>query len=673
MKSFVTGFLLPLFILFANNLLTANGLKPEQITDISFVVEVAVSPDGKYAAYTLYVNRPISDGAGTNFRELHLYDLEKNATFPLITGNVAVVSIGWTPDGSMITYRRSLPETNGMQVFAITPDGKDIQQFTHFDRPVMAYDFINYKTLAITSLEIEEPAKISLKEKGFDMQIFEEELLHIDLWRYDIETQETIQLTRGVTVFDFTVSPDGHAIAAAIAPENTVDASYMFKRVHILEAATGETLEKIENPGKLENMVWSPDGSKLAFRAPSMRADAVSGSLFVLETGTGKKYKELPNLVHGMELSVINMIWQDDNTLLFASEESVDISIRSVNLDNNTMKTVLEGDKACFRGFSLHNDMIVFAGHTSGHPSELMRFDLGENSVERLTNHNPFLGEVSLAQQEKISWSARDGFSIDGVLIYPLDYTEGRKYPLITYIHGGPEAAVQNGWISGYSQWGQFAAAKGFFVFYPNYRASSGRGVDFTMAGFADLLGTEFDDVLDGIDHLISLGYVDPARVGMGGGSYGGYFSAWAATRHTERFAAAVVFVGVTNQVSKRKTTDIPWEDYYVHWGFWTHEEFDKVWGASPMKYAHQSRTPTLILHGDKDPRIPVSQGMELHRALKLHSRAPVRFVLYPGEGHGNAKNTNRYDYLLRTLEWFEHFLIKHPGTETMPAKYPEY
>jgi dipeptidyl aminopeptidase/acylaminoacyl peptidase len=315
----------------------------------------------------------------------------------------------------------------------------------------------------------------------------------------------------------------------------------------------------------------------------------------------------------------------------------------------------------------------MFAGHTSAHPAELMMFDLKKNEVERLTNHNPLLDEKRLARQEKISWEARDGMRIDGVLMYPLDFEEGRQYPMITYIHGGPEAAMQNGWISGYSHWGQFAAAKGFFVFYPNYRASSGRGVDFTMAGFADLLGTEYEDVLDGIDHIISLGYVDPSRVGMGGGSYGGYFSAWSATRYTERFAAAVVFVGVTNQISKRKTTDIPWEDYYVHWGFWTHEDYKKVWDASPVQYAHQSRTPTLILHGDRDPRIPVSQGLELYRALKLHSEAPVRFVVYPGEGHGNARNTNRYDYLLRTLKWFEYYLIANPGSDSMPEKYLEY
>jgi dipeptidyl aminopeptidase/acylaminoacyl peptidase len=94
----------------------------------------------------------------------------------------------------------------------------------------------------------------------------------------------------------------------------------------------------------------------------------------------------------------------------------------------------------------------------------------------------------------------------------------------------------------------------------------------------ADLVGVEYDDVLDGIDHLINIGYVDKDKVGMGGGSYGGYFSAWSATRHSERFAAAVVFVGISNQVSKRNTTDIPWEDYYVHWGYWTHENWQDVY-----------------------------------------------------------------------------------------------
>jgi dipeptidyl aminopeptidase/acylaminoacyl peptidase len=280
---------------------------------------------------------------------------------------------------------------------------------------------------------------------------------------------------------------------------------------------------------------------------------------------------------------------------------------------------------------------------------------------------------VALAKQEKVTWKARDGKAIDGVLLYPLDYQPGKAYPMIVYIHGGPEACVKNGWNNGYSQWGQFAAARGFFVFSPNYRASSGRGVEFTMAGYGDLLGVEYNDVLDGIDHLIAQGLADKSKIGIGGGSYGGFFAAWSATRHSERFAASVVFVGISNQISKRKTTDIPLEDYHVHWGFWTWENWKKVWDVSPVKYVTLSQTPTLILHGDDDPRIPVSQGLELYRGLKLHGKAPVRFVRYPGEGHGNIKNINRYDYLVRTLDWFSFYLISHPGSKEMPPVYIDY
>lgn len=653
--------------------LFSAGLQLKQINDINFVAEVCISPDGKYVAYTLYVNRPLAEGAGANYRELHLFDLTSKTSTPIITGSVVVASIGWTPDSKMITFRQATATTKGMQVFAIIPDGTSIRQLTDLDRAVSSYQFIDDKTLAITVTEPTSVDKTKLLGQGFDMIIFEEELQSIDLWSYNIENQQMVQLTQKVSVFDFAVSPDGKKIAAAIADENTVDASYMFKRIHILDAANGKILEKIENPGKLENMVWSPDSKRLAFRAASMIEDAVAGSLFVFETGKGQSYNDLINLVKGQELSAIDMSWQDNNTLLFASEESVDITVRSISMVDNSQKLILQGGKVCFGSFQYQGGQLFIAGHTSGHPQELMRFDMKKGSVERLTNHNPWLATIDLARQEKITYAARDGWKIEGVLMYPLNYKEGNKYPLITYIHGGPEAAVQNGWLSGYSHWGQFAAAKGFFVFFPNYRASSGRGVDFTMAGYGDLVGKEYEDVLDGIDYLIGKGMVDPSRVGIGGGSYGGYFAAWSATRYTERFAAAVVFVGVTNQVSKRNTSDIPWEDYHVHWGFWNHENNDKVWAASPVKYAHQSKTPTLILHGEKDPRIPISQGMELHRALKLHSKAPVRFVIYPGEGHGNAKNTNRYDYLVRTLEWFEHFLIKQPGSSEMPEKYLNY
>jgi len=650
-----------------------KGLQPVDLQKIKNVAQVTVSPDGSKAAYLLVTPRPIKKGSGSAYTPLYVYDKETDEHHAITDKDANVSSLGWTPDGKYITYRKSTSEENGSQVFAVKPDGSEKQQITNFNRSVRAYEYRNAQNLVFTAAAPKNSRKEKLKEKGFKINVVEEDPRDIELWRMNLESGEKTKLTDEGAVFDFTVSPDGKKIAAAIAPENTTDASYMFKRIHILDAETGDLLEKIENPGKLSSMAWSPDSKRLAFQAAAIEADAVAGSLFVFETGQDVDYEDIENIVEDMPLSVIDIAWKDKNTLLFASEESVDITLRSYNPINGKIKTLLEGGKVIFSGFSNEGNSIFLAGNTAEHPSELMHYDLKSKKLNKLSKHNEWLKNRDLARQEKISYTAEDGTRIDGVLIYPLDYNADETYPLITYIHGGPEAAVQNGWLSRYSTWGQFAAASNFFVFYPNYRASSGRGVDYTMEGFGDLLGKEYSDVLDGIDYLIDEGKVDPNLVGIGGGSYGGYFAAWSSTKHTDRFAASVVFVGVTNQVSKRNITDIPWEDYLVHWGFWTHEDHEAVWEASPVKYAHQSKTPTLILHGEEDPRVPITQGEELYRSLKLHGEAPVRFVTYPGEGHGNRKNTNRYDYLVRTLEWFDFYLNENPDSKQMPSKYPEY
>ena len=650
-----------------------NTITPQNLFDIESVIEVALSPDKNFIAFTLNVPRPFTDDAGGDYRELYVYDVQSGETIPLLTGSNSLFSIGWTPDGNAISFRAALPGIAGVQVYAIDRVAGDPYALTRQTGGVNSYQFIDAGTLAIVSISPEDPVRRELREKGFNIDVFEEEYRHLNLYRYDINTHQTRQLTDGVTVFDFVLSPDKRLAAAAIAPRNLVDDSYMFKRIFTVNMQTGEMKLLVNNPGKLGKMVWSPDGTKLAFQSASKLEDSVVGSLFVADVPNEKTFEELRNYVQGMELSVIDHAWKDNRTLLYAAEEGVDIVLSEQRLDRTEREILLPPAQVVFGRFHHVDGMIALSGNTWQHPSELFTFDIRRKQLTRLTHHNEWLADVQLSQQRKLVYHARDGKDIQGVLLYPLNYEQGKSYPLITYIHGGPEAAVKNGWSTSYSIWGQIATARNFFVFMPNYRASSGRGVDFTMVGYGDLVGVEYDDVLDGIDHLIEIGYVDKDRVGMGGGSYGGYFSAWSATHHTDRFAASVVFVGISNQISKRKTTDIPWEDYYVHWGYWTHEDWQDVYSRSPLKYAHQSKTPTLILHGTEDTRVPPSQGLELYRALKLHGEAPVRLIWYNGEGHGNRMNVHRLDYIVRTMEWFDYYLNSDKPRDKMPAKYPEY
>jgi len=651
-----------------------RSLTPEDLFKIKNVNETVFSPDGKMIAYTLTVPRPLSEVPGNNYSNLFVYNLEENKNVGLLANQTAVSSIQWDNNSERIYFLAKLGEEKYNHVYYIDSDGGSPKLVTKESSDVLAFKVSpDGQKIAFVRLEEKSKLKQEMLNRGFDAEIYEEEFQQRNLYLMNLNDKAVKQLTTASSVFEFEWSPDNKNIAAAIAERNLVDDSYMFKRIYIIDTETALKYKLVDNPGKLTQFSFSPDGKKLAFVSASSINDAVSGSLFICDVPNILQFNQLKNYTEGFEGSVIMVKWIDSSTVIYSAEEGVDITIREQKVNQKQSSILLEPGKVVLRNFDLFNNMICFAGNTKNHPNELFIFNLETKEISKLTNHNNWLEGVKLARQEMIEYTAKDGLKIQGVLIYPLNYQEGKKYPLITYIHGGPESAVQNGWETGYGSWGQFAAAEDFFVFMPNYRASSGRGVEFTMMGFGDLAGKEFEDVIDGIDFLIQKGFVDKNKVGIGGGSYGGYFSAWAATKYSDRFAASVVFVGISNQISKRNTTDIPWEDYYVHWGFWTHENEQLVWERSPVRYAHLSKTPTLILHGKEDPRVHPSQSLELYRALKLHGKAPVRLVFYPGQGHGNSKNTSRYDFLVRTLDWFKYYLKSDYPKDRMPSKYLDF
>jgi dipeptidyl aminopeptidase/acylaminoacyl peptidase len=365
---------------------------------------------------------------------------------------------------------------------------------------------------------------------------------------------------------------------------------------------------------------------------------------------------------------VSSFAWKDNDTIAFIGDEGTETLLGEVRKDGTGRRTLLPPGGQILVSFDAATDFrtMAFAAQAPRHPSEVYLVRAGETSPKRATDSNPWLAEVALAKQETVKFKARDGMEIEGVLVRPLEEKPGQRYPLILTVHGGPEAHDRNGWVTNYSNAGQVAAGRGFAVFHPNYRGSTGRGVAFSKLGQGDPAGKEFDDLVDAVDHLVNIGLVDRAKVGITGGSYGGYASAWGATYYTERFAAAVVFVGISDNVSRVGTTDIPNEEYYVHALKRPWENWQVQLERSPIYHAAKSRTATLILGGMDDPRVSPTQSMELYRYLKLHGKVPVRLVRYPGEQHGNARAASRLDYSLRLMQWMEHYL-KGPGGPPPP------
>jgi dipeptidyl aminopeptidase/acylaminoacyl peptidase len=213
------------------------------------------------------------------------------------------------------------------------------------------------------------------------------------------------------------------------------------------------------------------------------------------------------------------------------------------------------------------------------------------------------------------------------------------------------------------------SAGQGYAGFLPNYRGSTGYGVAYAKQHQGDYAGKEFDDLVDAKRYLVSEGITDAKRVGITGGSYGGFATAWGSTYYSREYAAGVMFVGISNNVSKFGTTDIPNEMYLVHERKWPWEEWDRLMERSPLTHVDKAQTPLLIMHGAEDTRVSPTQSYELYRHLKVRKPdLPVRLVLYPGEGHGNQKAAARYDYNLRMMQWFDTYL----KTGNAKAKLPD-
>jgi dipeptidyl aminopeptidase/acylaminoacyl peptidase len=454
--------------------------------------------------------------------------------------------------------------------------------------------------------------------------------------------------------------PTGERLAVSLAPTALVDDDLMNQRLTIVRVADGSVAGHVDTPGKLGMFAWCPSGQELALVMGEDRHDPREGRLVV----TGREGGAVRELVPNYEGHIWSFAWRDARTLVYVGEEGVWNTLKSVVIDGGEQTTLVAPGEHVFGRVSLSQDGQAGAviGQNATHPEEVYAVDQRGHGLRRLTTHNAWLREVRLATQEIVRYQARDGLELEGVLIRPLDEETGRRYPLILSVHGGPEAHEANGWKTSYSRPGQVAAARGFAVFYPNYRGSTGRGVAFSKLGQADYAGKEFDDLVDAVKHLVEMGLVDEQRVGVTGGSYGGYATAWCATRLTEHFAAGVMFVGLSDLVSKFGTTDIPEEMSLVHARKMPWDDWDFFVERSPIRHAGQSRTPLLILHGKSDPRVHVSQSLELYRYLKTWTKTPVRLVLYPGEGHGNARAASRLDYQLRMLQWFEHYLLGARG-----------
>lgn len=648
-------------------------MTPEHVAKLRGVTSAVISPDGEHVAYTLSVPRtPFEDDNGGAYSELHIADVQGDSR-PFITGKVSIRSLKWMPNGREISFLTKREGDEQTSLYVIATDGGEARKLLEHETGISSYAWSPDGTrVAFLATEKKDDKEEKLKKKGFNAEIYEEQLLFTRVWIAEPGNDDwkprVLELDGNAAELHW--SPAGSQLAVALAPTPLVDDSYMSKTMHIVDVASGAISASFDTVGKMGPVTFSPDGRHLAMIGTENINDPKDGRLMVGKTSGGK----MTDLLPGLKGHVTSILWQDRDTLVFLCDQGTMTSLERIDVTGKNRKAIIPAGKMVLGNLSLSKDgeMAAAISDAPTHAPEVLAIRLSKGEPKRLTDSNPWLGKLRLAEQQVVRHKARDGLELEGILIRPLDEEEGKRYPLILCVHGGPEAHIQNGWLTRYSYGGQVAAARGFAVFYPNYRGSTGRGVEFSRMGQADYGGKEFDDLIDAVDHLIDTGLVDRDRVGITGGSYGGFATAWCSTKHTERFAAGVMFVGISDQISKSGSTDIPNEMFHVHALKRPWDDWQFFLERSPIYYVEQARTPLLIMHGKDDPRVHPSQSLELYRQLKVIGETPVRLVYYPGEGHGNRKAAARYDYNLRMLRWFEHYLQGAGGAPPdHPLEYP--
>jgi dipeptidyl aminopeptidase/acylaminoacyl peptidase len=284
-------------------------------------------------------------------------------------------------------------------------------------------------------------------------------------------------------------------------------------------------------------------------------------------------------------------------------------------------------------------------------------------NLKRLTNINPQLTEIAQGETEVVTWKSSDGVEVEGVLLKPVGFESGKRYPTLVVAHGGPAGAYVNGFRLGGLEGGQVWAGKGWAVFYPNPRGSSNYGQKTLAANVNDWGGGDFKDIMTGVDALVARGIADPDKLAHIGWSYGGYMTAWTITQ-TSRYKAAMVGAGLTNMWSMYGTNDIPSVLIAYFGGIPNAKTLPLYLDRSAMSHIDKVTTPTLILHGANDERVPTGQAYELYRGLKDRGKA-TELVFYPREGHGFTEYYHQKDRMQRIYDWVTKYTLGTGGNRT--------
>ncbi len=619
---------------------------------------VAVSADGSRVAYV--VREPLMEGEKSEYLS-HIWmassDGRRNAQFT--RGESSASNPVFSPNGRWLAFTTARSGEN--QIWVIPLDGGEARQVTDAKAGVGQFrwspdgDGFAF-VMRDPQTEEEEKAASEMRDVILVDQNFK--YGHIYSVPFDpavTETAEAARLTEGdfhVTSFDW--SPDGEHIVFAHQADPRINTGRLSGDIAIVGADGGEVTQLVTGAGVETSPRWSPDGSLIAYASTGDRPEPVGlADLYVVdpETGRSRMLAETPNR------SVFILGWSADSGAVFLTEfMGTNRHVISVPVDGGSIRRLSEGagvaGSAAVAGGS---GTLALTWETSDEPAEVYVTGMDAFAPERISSVHTATPRPPMGRTELLAWEAPDGTPVEGLLTYPVDYQAGTRVPLILNVHGGPAGVFAQSFTGAPSIYMiQYFAQEGFAVLRPNPRGSTGYGKEFRYANFMDWGYGDLSDLLAGVDEVIEMGVAHADSLLLMGWSYGGYMTSFAVTQ-TDRFRAASMGAGLPNLVSMVTTTDIG--DYLVgHMGGEYFDDYETYEKHSAIYHIKNVTTPTQVIHGARDLRVPFTQGQEFFNSLRRLG-VDTEMIVYPRTPHGPTEPKFLMDVSERILVWFNRHL----------------
>lgn len=686
MKRFIASFFIAWLAITAVPAQAQQGSqKPftiNELINIRRVGDPQLSPDGKWVAYSI---TDTDKAANRRTTQVYLVASSGGEVRQITKEKASSSQPRWSPDGTKLAFISA--RDGAPQIWTMDAGGNNLKKISNValgaDNPVWSPDG---KMLAFTSevypecpdndcnAKRDEQASASkVKARIADRLLYR----HWTTWKEGKRSHLFIVASEGGTSRDMTPGdydappfslggPNDYAFSPdskefVFARNTDKDEALSTNGDLFIVPVTGGEAKRItgDNKGADLSPQYSPDGRYIAYRSQARAGfEADRWRLMLYDRQSNKSRSISEQIDNNVESFVFS---PDGKKVYLGIGERGRHSIYEMQMGGTAIKKIFGEGTTDDLKISADGKDFIFTKNSATRPVEIYRSNADGSNVKALTTTNDAVMDTfGLRAVEDMDWEGANGAKIHGFVVKPANFDASKKYPLIVLIHGGPQGAWNDGWSYRWNP--QVFAASGYVVFMPNPRGSTGYGQTFTDEISGDWGGKVYTDLMNGVAKVAAAPYVDKERIGAAGGSYGGYMVNWILGHNDDpriKFKALVSHAGVYNLTSMYGATEELW---FADWEFkgkpWTNTAIYEQW--SPHKFAANFKTPTLVVHGELDYRVPVTEGLQLFTALQSQ-HVPSRLLYYPDEGHWVLKAQNSELWYNTVLGWFDTYL-KTPG-----------